>query len=251
MTPPDPPPTIVLSQFGDAAPAVQAHITAKDRRPMSPRLRKIIPTLLVGLSVLTFSQLVALWPAVLNAMPDVARPASAGGNAVLTTPEAIQSTLLLGLWHPRFHPEVAVLLMVVIAGLLGALIGTGRKFQRWAHLDQLTERDQWSYVLLPLQGALLAIVVYFTFRGGFLGTGSGTPLNPYGIAAVAGIVGLFTDNAMHKLRQIMDTLFGQPTQPEIDAEGGRENGQTAPPDPPRGPTKARVTKRPPTNPRPS
>jgi hypothetical protein len=242
MTPPDPTPTILVSQFGDSAPAVRPYIKAKNQRPMSARLKKIVPSLLVGLSVLAFSQLVALWPAVLNAMPDVARPASGGGNAVVTTPEAIQSTLLFGLWTPSFHPEVAVLLMVVTAGLLGALIGAGRKFQRWAHLDQLTERDQWSYALLPLQGAMLAIVVYFTFRGGFLGTGATAPLNPYGIAAVAGIVGLFTDNAMHKLRQIMDTLFGQTAQPELEDDGSPPNGQAA--ETPAGtPAKARVTTR--------
>jgi hypothetical protein len=193
-------------------------IKAKSVKPMGHKTRTAVPIALVALILFTFTQLVALWPAVLNAMPDVAQPASGPADAVITAPDAITSSLLLGAWHPTLNPEVAILVMVVTCGLLGALVGTGRKFQRWAHLDQLTDRDKWSYALLPLQGAMLAAVVYFTFRGGFLGTGSTTPLNPYGIAAIAAIVGLFTDHAMHKLRQIMDTVFGQPTQPAVEGE---------------------------------
>jgi hypothetical protein len=197
------------------APAVVPPIKREALNDMGPTARTAIPLAVVAASLLVFSQLVALWPAVLNATPDISREAA---GAVISTPEPMRSSMLFGVWHPSFQPEVAVLLMVVMTGLLGALIGTGRKYQRWAHSDLLTRRDQWSYALLPLQGAMLAVVVYFTFRGGFLGTDATAPLNPYGIAAVAGIVGLFTDNAMHKLRQIMDTLFGRPTQPEVEAE---------------------------------
>jgi hypothetical protein len=189
--------------------------------------RTLIPVAVVGASALVFSQIVALWPAVLNATPEIARQDAGAATAVITTPEPVQSPMLFGVWNPSFQPEVAVLLMVVMTGLLGALIGTGRKYQRWAHRDQLTQRDQWSYALLPLQGAMLAVVVYFTFRGGFLGTDATAPLNPYGIAAVAGIVGLFTDNAMHKLRQIMDTLFGRPTEPDVEADPAPDNGRVS------------------------
>jgi hypothetical protein len=211
------------------APVTIPPVARKSLNDMGALPRTLIPLAVVVASVLVFSQLVALWPAVLNATPDISR-AGAGANAVITTPQAMESSMLFGIWTPSLEPEVAVLLMVVMTGLLGALIGTGRKYQRWAHRDLLTKRDEWSYALLPLQGAMLAVVVYFTFRGGFLGTDATAPLNPYGIAAVAGIVGLFTDNAMHKLRQIMDTLFGRPTQPAVEGDedggggGGGKNG---------------------------
>jgi hypothetical protein len=140
--------------------------------------------------------------------------------------------MLFGLWHPTLDPELAVLLMVLLGGLLGGLVGAGRKYQHWAQRQQLTKRDEWSYALLPVQGAMLAVIIYFTLRGGFLGTGVPATINPFGIAAIAALVGLFTDNAMHKLRQVMDALLGQPSQPAVedpptDGPGPKANGHAA------------------------
>ena len=62
----------------------------------------------------------------------------------------------------------------------------------------------------PVQGAALALIVYFTLRGGYLGQDQTAPVNPYGVAALSALVGLFTRHAVSKLTDVFDTLFGKP-----------------------------------------
>ena len=110
----------------------------------------------------------------------------------------------------KLHPDVALIEMVMIAGALGALVGGCRRFLYFATRDELTRRDEWSYLMRPLQGAALALIVYFTLRGGYLGQDQTAPVNPYGIAALSALVGLFTRHAVSKLTDVFDTLFGKP-----------------------------------------
>jgi hypothetical protein len=54
----------------------------------------------------------------------------------------------------------------------------------------------------------LALVFYFVIRGGFLTTSGGAKdINPYGIAALAGLVGMFSKQATDKLSEVFSTLF--------------------------------------------
>lgn len=54
----------------------------------------------------------------------------------------------------------------------------------------------------------LALVFYFVIRGGFLTTSGGAKdINPYGIAALAGLVGMFSKQATDKLSEVFGTLF--------------------------------------------
>jgi hypothetical protein len=54
----------------------------------------------------------------------------------------------------------------------------------------------------------LALVFYFAIRGGFLSTtGGAKDINPYGIAALAGMVGMFSKQATDKLSEVFSTLF--------------------------------------------
>jgi len=47
--------------------------------------------------------------------------------------------------------------------------------------------------------------VYFTLRGGYLGQDQSAPVNPYGVAALSALVGLFTRHAVSKLTDVFDT----------------------------------------------
>lgn len=55
------------------------------------------------------------------------------------------------------------------------------------------------YPLLPIIGALMALLAYVLIRGGLVTTqASSEDVNPYGMAAVAGLVGLFSQQASEK-----------------------------------------------------
>jgi hypothetical protein len=175
--------------------------TASYRPPieaMASWERSAIGWAIVLFAALLLSQLFAIWPAVMAAT-------TVGGHAPVTT-------FLFGAKHVVLNSEVALLLMVCIMGALASLVELIRAFTKHAGQGNLTHRWAWWYGLRPIQGAALALVVYFALRGGLLGIDSTKPLNPYGLAAFAGFVGLFTRHAVSKLSQVFDTLFGQPAE---------------------------------------
>jgi hypothetical protein len=52
------------------------------------------------------------------------------------------------------------------------------------------------------------VLFYFALRGGLFSANTSTDnINPFGIAALAGLVGLFSKQATDKLREIFDTMF--------------------------------------------
>ena len=172
-----------------------------EAQPMSGTERGLIGGGIVVLGALALSQLLAIWPAVM-----------AASSAATPAPAIPRTPLLFGLAHTTFDGEVVLMLMVLLVGAGAALVGVSWRFLRHARLDELTKRDEWAYALRPMQGAVLALVVYFTLRGGFLGQDQSAPINPYAIAALAGLVGLFTRHAVSKLTDVFDTVFGKPRE---------------------------------------
>jgi hypothetical protein len=189
--PPDVPAEAAPVAAGPGKPPVE-------EQPMTSRQRALIGTLLVLATVVLMLHLIAIWPAVID--------------ATLATPTTAETPLLLGIVHTTFSPDVVLITMVLVVGALGAFVGATRRFLTYATRDELTKRDEWSYLMRPLQGAVLALIVYFTLRGGYLGQDGKAPLNPYGVATLAGLVGLFTRHAVEKLTAIFDTMFGRPQE---------------------------------------
>jgi len=191
----------ITASAAEAPPAPALPQPIVDKRPMGGSQRNTIGGGLVMVTVLLMTQLLAIWPAVM-----AATAVSPKKPQVVTTP------LLFGLVDMRFEPQVALIAMVLMVGALGAIIGGSRRFVYFATRDELTERDEWSYLIRPMQGAALALIVYFTLRGGYLGQDQNAPVNPYGIAALSALVGLFTRHAVSKLTDVFDTVFGEPKE---------------------------------------
>jgi hypothetical protein len=67
------------------------------------------------------------------------------------------------------------------------------------------------YVGRPLMGLLLGLIFYFLLRGGLLAVipskGEAKDMSVAGLAGVGSLVGLFSKNAIEKLRELFDTLF--------------------------------------------
>jgi uncharacterized membrane protein YeaQ/YmgE (transglycosylase-associated protein family) len=101
-----------------------------------------------------------------------------------------------------------LLLLVIVAGILGSFIHGATSLADYIGNDSFNKRWTWFYLLRPVIGMALALVFYFVIRGGFLTTNVGaTDINPYGIAALAGLVGMFSKQATDKLSEVFSTLF--------------------------------------------
>lgn len=141
--------------------------------------------------------LMVLWPAVQTAT-------ATNGESESLAPETI--SFFGASYSP--DPEVTLLLLVAVLSALGSYVHAAQSFVDFAGNRQLVVSWIWWYPFRILIGVGLAEIFYFAIRAGFFGTDTPTSfINPYGIAAVAGLVGLFSKQATDKLAEVFETLF--------------------------------------------
>jgi hypothetical protein len=109
-----------------------------------------------------------------------------------------------------FSRESLLFLTVAFAGALGGMVHSLRSLAIYVGNREL----RWSWVpfyfLKPVLGAALATVLYFVLRAGLFSSSASTvQTNPYGFAALASFAGLFTDQAVEKLKGVAEELFGE------------------------------------------
>jgi hypothetical protein len=188
-------------------------------RPQCPPAERQIPRwawplgiVLGGFGFVTLYMLIAMWPSVVHATAsNGAGPTGTTGptGASGTAAAALTSTNVdwFG-WTVSLSTDVALLVVVVLAAALGGFVYEARSFATYVGNRQLKLSWLWWYLLQSVTGSGLALVFYFAFRGGFLSTTSGdSSINPYGVAALAGLVGLFSKQASDKLQEVFETLF--------------------------------------------
>jgi len=115
---------------------------------------------------------------------------------------------LPGLPEVEIWNEARFLLIVAVAGALGSYIHLATSFSDYLGNRRFFKSWAWWYGLRPFIGAALALMVYFAARGGLIAGGSGAEnLSPYGVAAIAGLTGMFSKQASDKLREVFENLF--------------------------------------------
>jgi hypothetical protein len=157
----------------------------------------------VAMFFVTLYFLIALWP-----------PAASAG------PGAPPAAIHFPWGDAALGSDVRLILLAAIAGALGAYVHLATSFADYAGNESLTVNWVWWYVLRPFIGMALAEIVYLALRGGLLsaGTASDGAINPYGVAAVAALTGLFSKQATDKLREVFETLFR--TQQKVERKDG-------------------------------
>jgi hypothetical protein len=106
--------------------------------------------------------------------------------------------------------DQALLILVAIAGGLGSLVYCLRS-ATW-YLGNREFKSSWAcwYFAQPLIGAALGAMVYLVFRAGFINPSSTEAVNPFGFLAIAGIVGLYTEQALTQLKLVAETVLKSP-----------------------------------------
>ena len=127
-----------------------------------------------------------------------------------------------------FQPtlETRLILLVLLAGAIGSYVHAASSLVDYLGNRTLVNSWVWWYLLRPFIGMMLALIFYFGFRGGFITGGVNTGsegaanfINPFGIAAMAGLVGMFSKVATDKLSEVFLTLF-RPATGQGDAKRG-------------------------------
>jgi hypothetical protein len=112
----------------------------------------------------------------------------------------------------HINRELDLLWLVLLAGGLGSFLHVAQSYSDY--IGNRTLKSSWAiwYCFRPFIGAGLALVVYAAGRGGVMAIASGSnakasELNPFGLVAVAALVGMFSKAATTKLGEVFDTLF--------------------------------------------
>jgi hypothetical protein len=171
-------------------------------------------------------------------LPAATAPAAAPS---IGEPFPSQVTVIVGFWllvlagicvtglffalSPSSRPEWLARCLNNIPDLSNALVtafgaGVGSEITTiLGYLEHASEKKDFErayapwYVGRPLMGFLLGLVFYFLLRGGLLAVAPSTSaakpedLNPAALAGLGGLVGLFSKNAIEKLRELFNTLF--------------------------------------------
>jgi hypothetical protein len=123
--------------------------------------------------------------------------------------------------------EKRLLLLVLLAGALGALLHSIR-YLSW-FVGSRTFRSSWTayYYLSPFAGAAVAFVAYSAIRGGFFSSSATTAdANPFMFVALASIAGLFSREVLEKLKKIAESAF-EPAPKTTDSTAPAKPGITS------------------------
>jgi hypothetical protein len=112
------------------------------------------------------------------------------------------------LWEFKLDPEIRFLFLVAITAAIGSYVQVATSFTTYLGNNQLCLRWIWWYILRVPVGIALAEIFYFALRGGFFTSGSGgADVNPFGVAALGGLVGMFSKQAADKLQEVFEEAF--------------------------------------------
>ncbi len=113
--------------------------------------------------------------------------------------------------------EVRLLVIVALSGALGSLVHALRSFYWYVGHRALMRSWLIQYIMLPFVGTTLALAFYLVIRGGFFSPQANlTDTQPFGFAALGVLVGMFSEQAILKLKEIANTLLTEPS-PGSDA----------------------------------
>jgi hypothetical protein len=168
-----------------------------------------VAVLTVVVTGLVFYSLVVFWPST----------SSSGGQL------RVEKINYLG-WVETVSRETLFFLVVALGGALGGLIHTMRSLSWYVGNRNL----RWSWMLfnlmLPVVGALAGVVFYVVLRAGLFSPSTSTAsVSPYGFTAVAIMAGLFSEQAMEKLRMLAADLFSEAPKGEdhvAEVQGERD-----------------------------
>jgi len=156
----------------------------------------ILAGLLLLLSCVFGTVLLQTWPP----------PPAPAGSAGAAQEHATRVRILF--WRLGLLRDVRLFFVVAAAGGLGALVHVMRSLYEYVGNKGLKRRWLLMYVLEPYIGSMIALIMYLVLRGGLTTTtASSNDINPYGVTALAALVGMFAREAADNLRHVFSTVF--------------------------------------------
>jgi large repetitive protein len=133
-------------------------------------------------------------------------PAHAAGTVELTIKGGNETyTMADAFTYLCAQSQNRLLLLNVLAGMLGGLLHSLRSVIWFAGNRNLRVSWLWMYYLLPLSGAIIAAIFYLVFVANLYTPSIGK--GPYLIVGVAALMGMFSQQAIEKLKKIGEAVL--------------------------------------------
>ena len=162
------------------------------KRSIKPTPSEVAVALVAAVSVFALYGMWRFWPA----------PSPATGSA---SPTANFS--YFG-WQVSLTRDQQLFVVVALAGVVGAMLDSLRSLSTYIGERYLFRSWIRYYLRLPFVGGILATIVYVVLRAGLLpGAGSSSQPDPYSIAAIGALVGLFSAQAAEKVKAVLETVI--------------------------------------------
>lgn len=115
-------------------------------------------------------------------------------------------------------------LVVLFAGMVGATLRSIGALYWHLGVGDFSFRWTWFYLFQPFFGGALGLVFFLVLRGGF-SSGTVGKGNVFTFAAVSALTGLFSENAMAKLKTVAESLLQATPAKTQDAKGSIDDGK--------------------------
>src|ERR1051326_2459057 len=125
--------------------------------------------------------------------------------------ESQRGTVKFFWWDFQIWDEQRLLLLVILGGALGTLVHSLRSVYWYVGNRSLVRSWIAMYCMLPFAGPALALVFYLLVRGGFFSLQSSfQQTSPFGFAAFSALIGMFSSQAVLKLKDVAEVLLAKP-----------------------------------------
>lgn len=144
--------------------------------------------------------------AIAPALPELSSAGSTAAHG--STATTMPALVVFGVSWKHPDPETLYLLVVISAAAIGATIHALTSLSTFVGNKTFVDSWTWWYVIRLPVGVGIAAIFYFVLRAGFVSVGpSGGHINAYGVAAFSGLAGMFSKQAVDKLRELYDSMF--------------------------------------------
>jgi hypothetical protein len=121
----------------------------------------------------------------------------------------------------------SLLIFVFGMGALGAYLQSAMSFVTYVGNRQFLSSWLLWYLFRPWLGGILAVLFFFVIGAGFVVGQSVTEI--FSVAAISGLVGLFSAQATLKLKELVETIFTTRSDPRSDRLGTAGQAQSSAP----------------------
>jgi hypothetical protein len=118
-------------------------------------------------------------------------------------------------WHTTPSTDVIIILLAMSAGVTGSFILAASSYVKYhGNKTLVLSWIPWYLARAPI-GAALAIIMYLVIRAGLIPTTTASEqVSPLGVAALAGLAGMFSNRAVDQLERIFTAAFGKDPEQE-------------------------------------